>query len=212
MDSYLICYSVSLFHVRFMNDRSTLPTAVRSAAKFGVPRPVTCSSNVSKQSNQKLPEQSTHRIPSGPRREAIRAAPGVRPRRNIIQGARARRVQERVQEPKRRLARRDELAVEQRDHAREDGARAARAADEPELLLEHDLDVVALRTDVGKRAPGAVEAPLFVLPSALRYAETALAWYEGVAKTLEKPPEEKDADVSGTPVVAPTEVRLQIDV
>jgi len=40
---------------------------------------------------------------------------------------------------------------------------------------------------------------------------TALDWYEGRAKMLEKPPEEKEAEVSGTPVVAPTDVMLYIE-
>ena len=36
-----------------------------------------------------------------------------------------------------------------------------------------------------------------------------MAWYEGWEKMREKPPEEKLAEVSVMPVVAPTEVRLR---
>lgn len=59
----------------------------------------------------------------------------------------------------------------------------------------------------GNARPVRVNLPEFVLPSVVRYAETADAWYDGCAKMFEKPPEEKVAAVSGAmPVVAPTEV------
>lgn len=131
------------------------PTAVLSLAKLGVPRPVTLKSPFSI-SPVRNPEV-THRVPSSARWEALRVAAGVAASRDVVQRRRARRVQERVQEPERRLARSRELVVEQRDHAREDRARAARARDEPGLTADEDLDVVALRGDVRERAPAAVE-------------------------------------------------------
>ena len=54
------------------------------------------------------------------------------------------------------------------------------------------------------KSPTVLNNPALVLPRAARYPETADAWYEGRAKMLENPPEEKLAEVSGTPVVAPT--------
>lgn len=58
----------------------------------------------------------------------------------------------------------------------------------------------------GNARPERLNFPLFVEPSAVRNELTAADWYDGVAKKLEKPPEEKSAAVSETPVVAPTDV------
>ncbi len=61
----------------------------------------------------------------------------------------------------------------------------------------------------GNPRPLRLKRPAFVLPSAVRYCDTAAAWYDGVGKTFEKPPLEKLAATSGAmPLVAPTEVRL----
>ncbi len=59
----------------------------------------------------------------------------------------------------------------------------------------------------GKPRPVRLNLPLLVPPSLVRKALTAFSWYEGRAKMLEKPPEEREAAVSGAmPTVAPTEV------
>lgn len=58
----------------------------------------------------------------------------------------------------------------------------------------------------GKARPEVLNLPELVVPSAVRYVETAVVWYEGRPKKLENPPEEKVAAVSVVPVVAPTEV------
>ena len=71
-------------------------------------------------------KESTHRVPSAHGREPARAAAGVRARRDVVQAGRAGRVEQRVEEAERRLARGDEEVVEQRDHTR-DSLRGGRA-------------------------------------------------------------------------------------
>ena len=62
----------------------------------------------------------------------------------------------------------------------------------------------------GKPRPDALYSPLYSSPRVSIYAATSADWNEGVAKTLEKPPAERDAAVSGlNPVVAPTAVTLR---
>ncbi len=62
----------------------------------------------------------------------------------------------------------------------------------------------------GNARPPVTNLPRLVVPRAFKYAVTAASWKEGRVKMAEKPPEEKDAEVSVVPVVAPTEVRLYI--
>jgi hypothetical protein len=83
-------------------------------------------------------------------REAVGAATGVGARSNVIECRRAGRVQEGVQEAERSGACRNELIVEQRNDAREDGRRARGARDELPLLTADDHDVFALGGDVGE--------------------------------------------------------------
>ena len=100
----------------------------------------------------------TYWIPTSRGSETIRVATGVVAGRDISESGCSSSVQERVQEPKRTLTRGGTRVVDECNDAREDRARAARAADEASLLLEHNLDVVALRGDVGERATVAAEA------------------------------------------------------
>ena len=99
----------------------------------------------------------THGIPTTLSRETVGVAAGVVPSRNIRERRRRGAIQERVQEPKRRRALRRETVIDERDDAREDWARAARPRNEARLLLEHDLDILALSSDVRECAPAAVE-------------------------------------------------------
>ncbi len=59
----------------------------------------------------------------------------------------------------------------------------------------------------GNARPDVLNFPAFVVPSVVRYLVTAAVWYEGRAKKLEKPPDEKVAAISVSPVVPPTDVR-----
>ena len=59
----------------------------------------------------------------------------------------------------------------------------------------------------GKARPEVLNLPAFIVPSAVRYLVTAAVWYDGRVKRLEKPPDEKVAAVSVSPVVPPTDVR-----
>ena len=100
---------------------------------------------------------TTHRIPSSLGGEAVGVATRVAPGRDVVERRCTRRVQEGVEEPEGALAGLLELVVEERDHAREDRARARRAVHEAELARDRDLDVLALRGDVRERAPAGVE-------------------------------------------------------
>ena len=136
------------------------PAAVFSASKFGVPKPVTYKTVHQSHHTKHSKRQRTHRIPTGRSREAISIAPGVRTGRNVVQRTCGRAIQPRVQEPERALTRRRELVVQQRDDAREDGARTRRAIDAGRLAVDDDLELDALRRDVGVRAPRGVEEAL----------------------------------------------------
>lgn len=105
----------------------------------------------------------THRVPPNSSIEPsrrLRVSPvaydGVVPRDDVLERRGCIRVQPRVQEPQRRLALREKTVVEERDDARRDGARRARAGDPAQPRGEDDVPVRRSR-DVGERASGAVE-------------------------------------------------------
>lgn len=136
------------------------PAAVLSASKFGVPRPVTC--KLAHQPTHAGPTNNrrTHRIPPRRSGEAISVAARVRASRDVIQRTRRRAIQERVQEPKRALPRARELVIQERDDARKHGARARRAIHAGRLAADDNLELHALRRDVGVRAARGVEEAL----------------------------------------------------
>lgn len=71
--------------------------------------------------------------------------------------------------------------------------------------------LVPIAATSGKARPETLNLPLLVEPIEERNELTADAWYDGVAKKLEKPPDENDAAVSllvPESWVAPTEVML----
>ena len=91
------------------------------------------------------------RVPPLLRREPVRAAPRVRPARDVVERGGAGRVQEGVQEPERALAGVEELVVQESDDGRERGAGRARAGDTLALTTDVDDEVDTLRGDVGER-------------------------------------------------------------
>lgn len=103
--------------------------------------------------------ETTHRIPASLSGEPLRPASGVAARRDVVQRALARRVQERVEEAHCRLARRDEAIIEQRDDAREDRGARARPGYRRHGPVDHDLVRDACGGDIGVRTPGLVEQP-----------------------------------------------------
>lgn len=140
----------------------TARAAASSLAKSGVPRPVTCrETNASISQPRPITNGqhigNTYRVPSLCGRKALRAAARVRARRDVVQRARAIHVQERVQEPERRLPRGSEMVVDQGDDAGEQRARRARARDEGKLSLEGDRVVDADRGHVRVRASALVK-------------------------------------------------------
>lgn len=71
------------------------------------------------------------------------------------------------------------------------------------------LKSTPLKATSGNARPDRLNSPSLVSPMLERYPETAVDWYEGMAKMFENPPEENDAATSApTPWVAPTEVTL----
>lgn len=102
---------------------------------------------------------TTHRIPAGLSGEPLRSASGVAARRDVIQRALARRVQEGVEETHRRLARRNQAVIEQRDDAREDRSARARPGYRRHRAIDHDLVRDACGGDIGVCTPGLVEQP-----------------------------------------------------
>lgn len=97
----------------------------------------------------------TYWIPTGGGVEASRPlrASEVVALRDVVQRRRSRRVQPRVQPTKSRLARRDELVVQQADHARERRRRAARSVHGDELANEQHRVLRPVGRDVGVPAP-----------------------------------------------------------
>lgn len=102
---------------------------------------------------------TTHRIPAGLSGEPLRPASGVAARRDVVQRALARRVQERVEEAHRRLARRDQAVIEERDDAREDRGARARPGYRRHRPVDDDLVRDACGGDIGVCTPGLVEQP-----------------------------------------------------
>lgn len=98
------------------------------------------------------------RVPAFHSREPIGIASRVATGGDISERRRARcRVQERVEEAERGLARCDQAVIQERNHRREDRAGAACPRDRARLAAAHDLDVLALRRDIRERAPRARE-------------------------------------------------------
>jgi hypothetical protein len=106
----------------------------------------------------------TYRIPPCRCRKTICVATGVTTLRDIVQRARASRVQEWVQEAEHAFPGRDEAVVQQRDDARENGARAARAVDEFLVALQHDRAVDPRSGDIRKASSGGVKSTLVGVP------------------------------------------------
>ena len=94
----------------------------------------------------------------------------------------------------RRLARRNQAVVDERDDAREDGARRRRAADEVRAALVHDRDVVTHGRDVGE---GAARGGV---PPRVRVAEGGEVGLDSVGLVVgavEVPGEASAAEVDG---------------
>lgn len=102
---------------------------------------------------------TTHRIPAGLSGEPLRSASGVAARRDVVQRALARRVQEGVEETHRRLARRHQAIIEEGDDARKDWGARARPGYRRHRAVDHNLVRDACGGDVGVSTPGLVEQP-----------------------------------------------------
>lgn len=99
--------------------------------------------------------QAGDRVPARLRGEAVRAAARVLAARDVVERLRV-RVEPRVEEAEHRLALREQLVVDQRDDAGEDGRCAGCAVDGRDAPTDLNLHVAALRRDVGVRAAGLV--------------------------------------------------------
>ena len=105
--------------------------------------------------------KTSDRVPPLPGRELARPATRVRPRPNVVERSRASgRVQERVDEPERFLALRDEVVVEERDDGREYRRRRGGAVDGDPLASQLDLASYSLCCDVGVCTAGRVVLPV----------------------------------------------------
>ncbi len=102
----------------------------------------------------------TYRIPSLRSRKPLGSATRIVPPCDVVERVLRVRVQQRVQEPKRLPAVSEDRVVQQRNHARDRGARCARAGDGYGLPATDDLEALRLGGDVGERAPARVEKAL----------------------------------------------------
>lgn len=99
----------------------------------------------------------TYSVPPNHGRESSCVTPRVAPRRDVVERPRSRRVQQRVEEPERRLSRVEPLVVEQCHDTRERWARRACARHRLERARDVHREAQALRGDVGVRASRRVE-------------------------------------------------------
>lgn len=127
---------------------------------------------------------ATYRVPPCGRWESLGSTAGVAPGGDVVQRRNPRRVQERVQEAERALARVEQLIVQERDDRRERRARRARTVDPLQLPGGLDDELDALRGDVGVSAAGGVEQARVGVAETLEVAVDGVALVAGAREDV----------------------------